>query len=52
MILDRIPTAENLAAVIFGILAPHYQNTYGHHLRLSRVRLFETPNCWADCDGN
>ncbi|AIT28380.1 6-carboxytetrahydropterin synthase QueD [Bordetella holmesii] len=52
VILDRIPTAENLAAVIFGILAPHYQNTYGHHLRLSRVRLFETPNCWADCDGN
>ena len=50
-VLDRIPTAENLAAIIFDQLAPHYQDAYGHHLRLARVRLFETPNCWADCDG-
>jgi 6-pyruvoyltetrahydropterin/6-carboxytetrahydropterin synthase len=21
---------------------------YGNHLRLERVRLYETPNCWAD----
>ncbi|AKQ59929.1 6-carboxytetrahydropterin synthase QueD [Bordetella hinzii] len=51
VVLDRIPTAENLAAIIFDQLAPHYQDAYGHHLRLARVRLFETPNCWADCDG-
>ncbi|QDJ52568.1 6-carboxytetrahydropterin synthase QueD [Bordetella hinzii] len=51
VVLDRIPTAENLAAIIFHQLAPHYQDAYGHHLRLARVRLFETPNCWADCDG-
>ncbi len=51
VVLDRIPTAENLAAIIFELLAPHYQDAYGHHLRLARVRLFETPNCWADCDG-
>ncbi len=51
VVLDRIPTAENLAAIIFDLLAPHYQNAYGPHLKLTRVRLYETPNCWADCDG-
>jgi 6-pyruvoyltetrahydropterin/6-carboxytetrahydropterin synthase len=49
VVLDCIPTAENLAALVFKTLAPHYRDHYGAHLRLSRVRLFETPNCWADC---
>ncbi|MCD0502689.1 6-carboxytetrahydropterin synthase QueD [Bordetella petrii] len=49
VVLDCIPTAENLAAVIFRTLAPHYQGHYGGQLRLARVRLYETPNCWADC---
>ena len=51
VVLDRIPTAENLAAVVFETLAPHYHGHYGADLRLSRVRLYETPNCWADCTG-
>lgn len=51
VVLDRIPTAENLAAIIFEILAPHYHGHYGADLRLTRVRLYETPNCWADCNG-
>jgi len=51
VVLDCIPTAENLARVIFQTLAPHYQGQYGAQLRLARVRLYETPNCWADCDG-
>ena len=50
--LDEVPTAENLARIAFGILAPAYKDTYGNHLRLERVRLYETPNCWADCVGN
>ena len=29
-------------------LAHEYRDIYGNHLRLERVRLFETPNCWAD----
>ncbi len=49
VILDVVPTAENLAQIAFNILAPAYQDTYGNHLRLERVRLFETPNNWADC---
>ncbi|ARP95442.1 6-carboxytetrahydropterin synthase QueD [Bordetella genomosp. 13] len=50
VVLDRIPTVENLAAIAFETLSPHYRGHYGHALRLQRVRLYETPNCWADCD--
>lgn len=46
--LDVVPTAENLAEVAFRILDPLYRDTYGNQLRLERVRLYETPNCWAD----
>ena len=46
--LDRVPTAENLARIAFSILEPVYRATYGERLRLDRVRLYETPNCWAD----
>ena len=49
VILDAVPTAENLAKTAFDILDPAYQDTYGNHLRLERVRLYETPNNWADC---
>ena len=48
VVLDVVPTAENLAAEAFRILDPAYRDIYGNHLRLERVRLFETPNCWAD----
>lgn len=49
VVLDRVPTAENLARLAFEILAPLYRDTYGNHLHLEQVRLYETPNCWADC---
>jgi len=48
VLLDHVPTAENLARIAFATLAPVYRDTYGNHLQLARVRLFETPNCWAD----
>ncbi len=48
VVLDVVPTAENLAAEAFRILDAAYRDTYGNHLRLERVRLYETPNCWAD----
>ena len=41
VVLDVVPTAENLAAEA-------YHDVYANHLRLERVRLYETPNCWAD----
>ena len=48
VVLDVVPTAENLAQIAFRILDPVYRDTYGNHLRLERVRLYETPNCWAE----
>ena len=48
VLLDAVPTAENLARIAFATLAPVYRDTYGNHLRLERIRLYETPNCWAD----
>ena len=51
VVLDVIPTAENLAKVAFDLLQDAYHDTYGNHLRLERVRLYETPNNWADYPG-
>lgn len=48
VLLDSVPTAENLAREAFRILAPHYSAHYQNRLRLVRLRLYETPNCWAD----
>lgn len=48
VVLDCVPTAENLARLAFRILDARYQDSYGNHLRLEQVRLYETPNCWAD----
>ena len=42
------PTAEHLAAAAFRLLEPAYRGAYGSDLTLERVRLYETPNCWAD----
>jgi 6-pyruvoyltetrahydropterin/6-carboxytetrahydropterin synthase len=48
VVLPLVPTAENLAAEAFRILDAAYLDTYGNQLRLERVRLYETPNNWAD----
>lgn len=48
VVLDVIPTAENLAKVAFELLLDAYRDTYGNQLKLVRVRLYETPNNWAD----
>ena len=48
VVLDCIPTAENLAEKAFRILDQVFLDTFANHLRLERVRLYETPNCWAD----
>lgn len=48
VVLPVVPTAENLAAEAFRILDAAYLDTYGNQLKLQRVRLYETPNNWAD----
>jgi 6-pyruvoyltetrahydropterin/6-carboxytetrahydropterin synthase len=49
VVLDVVPTAEHLTQAAFAILDAAYQDVYGNNLRLERVRLYETPNNWADC---
>ena len=48
VVLDVVPTAENLAMVAFNMLDDDFQNTYGNDLKLEKVRLYETPNNWVD----
>ncbi len=43
----KIPTCENIATVIWELLAPKI--TKG---RLDRVRLYESPDLFVDCTGN
>ncbi|HEX2828772.1 MAG TPA: 6-carboxytetrahydropterin synthase [Burkholderiales bacterium] len=42
------PTAEHLAEAAFRLLEPAYRAEFGNALTLECVRLYETPNCWAD----
>ncbi len=51
VVFPTVPTAENMAAEAFNILSHQYKDTYGNHLKLERVRLYETPNSWADALG-
>lgn len=48
VILDMPPTAENLAQIAFRILDAAYRESHINRLTLEQVRLYETPNCWAD----
>ncbi len=48
VIFPTIPTAENMASEAFRLLKAQYKDSYGNHLTLERVRLYETPNSWTD----
>ena len=48
VVLDRVPTVENLAHAAFVILEPIFAEAFQGRLRLAAIRLYETPNCWAD----
>ena len=48
VVFAQPPTAEHLAEVAFAQLSEAYAAEYGERLVLTRVRLYETPNCWAD----
>ena len=43
-----VPTAENISRWIFDKLEPEYKDKYGTGLKLKRIRLYETPNSFAD----
>jgi 6-pyruvoyltetrahydropterin/6-carboxytetrahydropterin synthase len=48
VLFDAPPTAEHLAQSAFALLDHAYRTEYGTRLHLEHVRLYETPNCWAD----
>ena len=48
VVLNRVPTVENLAQIAFDTLKTVYQDRYATGLSLSKIKLFETPNCWAE----
>ena len=50
VVIDRVPTVENLAKIAFDTLKGVYQDRYGRHLSLAKITLYETPNCWAEID--
>lgn len=51
VVLDKVPTVENLVAEALKILQPVFQAKFGNRLKISRLRIYETPNCWADIHG-
>ena len=47
VIVDFIPTAENLAKWAFEQVEPHIKSVYGNQLRLVTMHVRETPKSWA-----
>jgi 6-pyruvoyltetrahydropterin/6-carboxytetrahydropterin synthase len=45
VLLPYVPTVENLARIAFTLLT---KPLLEHGLKLTHLRLYETPNCWAD----
>jgi len=48
VILKKVPTAENMALIAMQLLKDSFQKKYGEQITPVRVRLYETPNNWAD----
>jgi 6-pyruvoyltetrahydropterin/6-carboxytetrahydropterin synthase len=47
VVVDFIPTAENLAKWAFEQVAPHIITAYGNRLQLVAMHVRETPKSWA-----
>lgn len=45
---DTNPTAENIAQVLCGRAQFLFDTSGASHIRVGKVRVYETPNCWAD----
>ena len=48
VLFDAPPTAEHLALAAFRILQQAFADAYGKRIQVDQVRMYETPNCWAD----
>ena len=47
VLVDFIPTAENLAKWAYEQVSPHIRTVYGNKLRLAAFHVRETPKSWA-----
>ena len=48
VILKKVPTAENMAVIALELLSSAFKKEFGELIRPTKVRLYETPNNWAD----
>jgi 6-pyruvoyltetrahydropterin/6-carboxytetrahydropterin synthase len=48
VLFEAPPTAEHLAQTALHLLMKACADTYGSRIRIEQVRIYETPNCWAD----
>ena len=48
VILKKVPTAENMALIAMQLLKDSFQKKDGEQITPVKVRLYETPNNWAD----
>ena len=48
VILERVPTVENMAVTALELLSCAFNAEFGDSIRPIKVRLYETPNNWAD----
>ena len=48
-VMEKVPTAENLAELWFYLLNAQFEKRgQPYYNLLKRIRVYETPNCWAD----
>ena len=52
VILERVPTAENMALIAFQMLEAAFMDKFDGKIKPSLVRLYETPNNWADASSS
>jgi len=48
VLFEAPPTADHLAEAALQILTKACMEAFGSRIRVEQVRIFETPNCWAD----
>ena len=48
VVFPLVPTAENMALVAMESLKTSFDNKFGSLIKPFKVRLYETPNNWAD----
>ena len=48
VILERVPTAENMALIALQMLEKAFNKKFNGKIKPILVRLYETPNNWAD----